>query len=67
MLRLNTVKNHTMAQNTLTSYALSQQDIDLITFALRRLAENTGFETMKKEATELIEYIEREKKEKEVA
>ncbi len=47
--------------NTLTSYPFTDEDINLITFALRKLADNTGFGNLKNEATELIAYIEREK------
>ena len=44
----------------LTSIGLTQSDIHLITFALRRLSEETAFSTTKDDAENLIEYIELE-------
>ena len=46
----------------LTSIGLTQSDIHLITFALRRLSEETAFSTTKDDAENLIEYIELENK-----
>ena len=46
----------------LKTIPLTGSDIQLITFALRKLAESTGFGGTKKEAEELIEYIEGEAK-----
>lgn len=46
----------------LKSIPLRQSDIDLTTFALRRLAETTGFGYQRDEALELIKYYERESK-----
>ena len=43
--------------------ALTQEDINLITYALRRLKETTAYSTIKSDAENLIEYIERENKE----
>jgi len=55
-----------MADNskTLHSFPLTMEDADLITFALRRLAESTGMANIKTDAENLLEYMEREKKEK---
>ena len=47
----------------LESYSFTNDDIDLITFALRRLKDTASFAHTAKEAAELIEYIERQKKE----
>lgn len=46
----------------LTTYSFTQDDIDLITYALRKLSLSGG--PLTKEAIDLIEYIEREKKDK---
>ncbi len=47
----------------LETYSFTNDDIDLITFALRRLKDTASFAHTAKEAADLIEYIEREKKE----
>ena len=44
----------------LTPIALTQDDINLITRALRVMAQDTGFSTIRDAATNLIEYIESE-------
>lgn len=48
----------------LTTYSFTEEDINLITHALRRYAEITGFCTSVADAKNLIEFIERQKKEK---
>lgn len=48
----------------LQNYALNEADVNLITFALRRFSETTMFSNLRDETTNLIEYIERETKEK---
>jgi hypothetical protein len=47
-----------MSNTTLYPIALRQEDINLITFALRRLENNTSFPIIKDEAQNLISYIE---------
>ncbi len=47
----------------LKTYSFNDEDINLITFALRRLAENTGFGKLRTDALELLEYTERLEKE----
>jgi predicted MarR family transcription regulator len=49
-----------MATTQLQSIALTQDDIDLITYALRKLYNETGFSTLRDNAKDLIEYIEKE-------
>jgi len=44
-------------------YSFKDSDIDLITFALRQLKKYSKFSNLQEEAKELIEYIERLKKE----
>lgn len=48
----------------LTLIPLTQDDINLITFALRRLSKETGFADMKGAAEDLTQYIEKENKER---
>lgn len=50
-------------ETELKTYSFTDADINLITFALRRLSENTGFGTLKADADNLLEYTERLKKE----
>lgn len=56
-----------MAKSTsssdLTAIALTQEDINLITFTLRRFAKESAFSTNRVEAEKLIIYIERVNKE----
>lgn len=53
-----------MANNDLLkTYSYTDEDINLITFALRRLSENTGFSTIKADADNLLAYTERLKEE----
>ena len=47
-----------MDKNTLLPIALRQEDIDLITFALRQLKNSTSFPTIAMEGENLINYIE---------
>lgn len=44
-------------------YSFSEEDINLITFALRRLQSATNFPNIAKDSKELIAYIERLKEE----
>jgi len=48
-------------KDTLYSIPLRAEDIDLITYALRKLARETGFGTLKVESVELINYVSQEK------
>ena len=48
----------------LKTIPLTQEDIDLITFALRRLKKDAAFSNLRDDAAELIKYIERENKNK---
>jgi len=48
----------------LTTYSFTASDINLITFALRRFAETATVGSLAKDAKNLIEYIEEQKKEK---
>jgi hypothetical protein len=48
----------------LSTYSFTSSDIDLITFALRRLSESTGIGNLAAEAKELLEYVEKEKEDK---
>lgn len=48
----------------LTTYSFTTLDIDLITYALRRLSKDTGMETIGADARELLLFIERQKEEK---
>jgi hypothetical protein len=58
-----------MAQTyeNLKTFPFFQEDVDLVTFALRRLSNDTGFTNIKLDCEELIEYIERAKKDSERA
>ncbi len=47
----------------LKTYSFTQEDINLITFALRQLSSNTGFSNIKDDAENLIEFTERQYKE----
>ena len=47
-----------MDNTTLYPIALRQEDINLITFALRKLENNTSVPMIKEEAQNLISYIE---------
>lgn len=51
-----------MASTDLTPIALTQDDIMLITRALRIMSQDTGFSTIRDAAKNLIEYIENENK-----
>lgn len=44
-------------------YSFRDEDIHLITRALRKMAETTGFGTIKADAEDLLSFIERQKKE----
>lgn len=48
----------------LKTYSFTDEDINLITFAVRRLKDQTGFKSTKTECNNLLEYIERMKEEK---
>ncbi len=48
----------------LETYSFTNDDIDLITYALCRFSKSTSAGLMAKDARDLIEYIERQKKEK---
>lgn len=48
----------------LETYSFTEDDINLITFALRRYSKDAGFVTSANDAIDLIEFIERQKKEK---
>ncbi len=41
---------------------LTPEDINLITFALRKLSEETGFQNIKDQSINLIAYVEQESK-----
>ncbi len=43
---------------------LTPEDIDLITFALRRLSNETAFQELKEQSVNLITYVEQESKRK---
>jgi len=51
-----------MKTTELKSIPLTQEDINLITFALRKLSETTGFKDLRDDSKNLIEYIESENK-----
>lgn len=53
----------TSINHQLMSIALTQADIDLITFSLRKLSEETLFTEIKADSANLLEYIEKENKE----
>lgn len=46
----------------LTTYSFTEEDINLITFSVRRLSDTTAFQTQKDEANDLLRYIELQKK-----
>jgi hypothetical protein len=48
----------------LKTYSFTDEDITLITFALRQLAKKTGMATIQNEATDLVGFIERQTAEK---
>ncbi len=48
----------------LTTYSFTPSDIDLITFALRRYIAESTIVGLAKDAKELIDFIDRQKKEK---
>lgn len=48
----------------LTTYSFTISDIDLITYALRRYIDTAALGGLAKDAKELIDYIDRQKKEK---
>jgi hypothetical protein len=50
-------------KHELKTYSFTQDDINLITHALRRLNETTMFSGTKEDTTDLLEYIERLKNE----
>jgi hypothetical protein len=54
-----------MSQKTteLKTYSFTDEDINLITFAVRRLKESTGLSDIKEDSENLLEYIEMLKKE----
>ena len=56
---MKTSKTHS---TDLKSIPLTQDDINLITYALRRLSESVIFSTMRGDSVNLIEHIERENK-----
>lgn len=45
----------------LNTYSFSPEDIDLITFALRRLNKETEFQNLKTETNDLLNFIEIER------
>jgi hypothetical protein len=47
----------------LKTYSFYDEDIDLITFALRRYIKSSDFTSTRQDAENLLEYIERLKKE----
>lgn len=51
-----------MAQE-LKTYSFTDEDINLITFAVRRLSETTDYLAIKEDTANLLDYIERIKKE----
>ena len=57
-----TMKTSKTHSTDLKSIPLTQDDINLITYALRRLSESVIFSTMRGDSVNLIEYIERENK-----
>ena len=48
----------------LQTYSFTTDDIDLITYALRKLSETCGFKGTAFDCKNLLDYIEREKEEK---
>lgn len=56
-----------MAKSTsssdLTAIALTQEDINIITYSLRKLSKDAAFSTLRNDAAKLIIYIERVNKE----
>jgi hypothetical protein len=48
----------------LQTYSFTEDDINLITFSVRRLSETTGFKDQKMQAVDLLRYIEMQKKER---
>ena len=44
------------------NYSFSIEEVNLITYALRNMAEGTGFKGIKSESEDLINYIESETK-----
>jgi len=59
----NSIPSALSSNGDLKTYSFTDEDINLITFAVRRLAENTGMGTIKEDAENLLEYIERLKQE----
>lgn len=49
---------------SLSAYSFTEEDINLITFALRRLSDETMFPTIRTDAQDLIAYTERQANEK---
>lgn len=47
---------------TLQNISLTQDDINIITYALRKLAKDTGLLALKEDAENLINYIKEENK-----
>lgn len=47
----------------LTTYSFTEEDINLLTFALRRLKDSTDFSNIKNDAENLLDFIERQKEE----
>lgn len=58
-------KQHTKNRKpvVLKSYSFTDDDINLITYALRRLKDTTSFKGIKDDSEELLNYVERLKQE----
>jgi len=51
-----------MTTTNLQTISLSQEDIDLITFALHRVSKSTNFQSLASDLDNLLQYIEQENK-----
>lgn len=53
-----------MANELLSTYSFTEEDINLITFCLRRMHDTTEMGGIKNDTADLLAFIERQKKEK---
>lgn len=56
--------NKMTTQSLLTTYSFTEEDINLITYALRKLKDETPFTTINNDSFDLLEFIKRQQEEK---